>query len=227
VVRTLDPVAHGTRRDAILDTAERLIRSDGYERMSIQDVQDALGVSRGAIYHYFPSKAALLEAVVERTGDAVLALLRPIVDDPGLTAVAKLQTVFEAGGRWKSERRDLMLALLQGWYSDENAVVREHLIRATGARLGPLMADIVRQGVSEGSMRVASPEHAPEIIVALFTASGDQTGRLLLEREAGRVPFEHAASLVAAYSEAVERILGLALGSFALMDEPTLRFWFG
>jgi AcrR family transcriptional regulator len=226
VVRTLDPVAHGVRRDAILDVAEQLIRSKGYERMSIQDVQDELGVSRGAIYHYFRSKAALLEAVVERAGDAILALLAPIVEDPGLSAQAKLQAVFETGGRWKSERRDLMLALLQGWYSDDNAVVREHLTRATVARLAPLMADIVREGVAEGSMSVASPEHAAEIVVALFATSGDRTGRLLLERSAGRVPFDHVAGLVAAYGEAVDRILGLPPGSFRLIDEPTLHFWF-
>jgi AcrR family transcriptional regulator len=220
-------VAHSVRRDAILDVAEQLIRTRGYERTSIQDVQDALGVSRGAIYHYFRSKAALLEAVVERAGDSVLALLSPVVDDPDLSAVSKLQAVFVTGGRWKSERRDLMLALLQGWYSDDNAVVREHLTRATVARLRPLMADIVRQGVTEGSMSVASSEHAAEIIVALFTTSGERTGRLLLERHERRVPFEHAASLVAAYDEAVERILGLPPGSFRLIDEPTLRFWFG
>ena len=226
MARTLDPTAHAVRRDAILDVAEQLIRTKGYERMSIQDVQDELGVSRGAIYHYFGSKAALLEAVVERAGDAVLALMAPIADDPGLAAPAKLQAVFDAGGRWKSERRDLMLALLKGWYSDDNAVVREHLTRATAARMTPLLAGIIQQGEAEGSMRASSPDHAAEILMALFVASSDRTGRLFLDRLDGRSPFEDVSRLVAAYDEAVERILGLPAGSFRMIDEPSLHFWF-
>jgi AcrR family transcriptional regulator len=227
VVRTLDPVAHGVRRDAILDVTEQLIRSKGYERMSIQDVQDELGISRGAIYHYFRSKAALLEAVVERAGDAVIAAMTPIAEDTALPAVAKLQGVFDVGGRWKSERRDLMLAILRAWNSDDNAVVREHVTRITVTRVTPLLATIIRQGLAEGSMRASSPDHAAEVVLSLFVASSDRTGRLFLDRLDGRVPYEDVAGVVAAYDEAVERILGLSPGSFELIDEPTLRFWFG
>ena len=48
MARTLDPVAHAVRRDAFLDAAEALIRAKGYDEMSIQDVLDAVGASRGA-----------------------------------------------------------------------------------------------------------------------------------------------------------------------------------
>ena len=69
MARTLNPAAHAVRRDAFVDAAQRLIQAKGYEEMSIQDVLDELGASRGAFYHYFDSKAALLEAVVERMVD--------------------------------------------------------------------------------------------------------------------------------------------------------------
>jgi AcrR family transcriptional regulator len=226
VARTLDPARHALRREAILDVAEQLIRTKGYERMSIQDVQDVLGVSRGAIYHYFTSKSALLEAVIERAADAVICVMRPIAEDPDLPAVAKLQAVFDAGRRWKTERRDLMLALVRAWYSDDNAVVREHATRITAAGLTPLVAGIVRQGVAEGAMHVSSPDRAADVLMDILVASSDRTGRLFLESLAGRVPFEDVAATVAAYDEAVERILGLPTGSFELIDEPILRSWF-
>ncbi len=226
LARTLDQVAHTLRRDAILDVVEQLIRSKGYERMSIQDVQDALGVSRGAIYHYFRSKAALLEAVAERAGTAVIDVMTPIADDPTLSASAKLQGIFEAGGRWKGERRELMVGLLRAWFSDDNVLVREHLSRATAVRVTPLLAGIIRQGLAEDSMRVSSADHAAAIVVALFIASGDHMGRLFLERLAGSIPFEDVRDAVAAYDEAVGRILGLSAGSFELIDEPSLRSWF-
>ncbi len=48
MARTLDPAAHAVRREAFIETAQRLIQTRGYERMSIQDVLDDVGASRGA-----------------------------------------------------------------------------------------------------------------------------------------------------------------------------------
>lgn len=227
MARTVNPRVHAVRRDAILDAAEQLIRTKGYERMSIQDVQDTLGVSRGAIYHYFDSKADLLEAVVERMVDAIMAVLTPIAGDPGLSATAKLQGVFTAASRWKAERKELMVALLEAWYSDHNAIVREHVRRVAADHLEPLLAVIVGQGQAEGTFSTTSPRHAAGILVALLVVSGDATSRFFLDRLAGRIPFEDVQGAVSAYDEAVERILGLPPGSFEMIDEPSLRFWFG
>ena len=43
------------RRNDILDTARRLVYTKGYEQMTIQDILDALQISKGAFYHYFDS----------------------------------------------------------------------------------------------------------------------------------------------------------------------------
>ncbi len=54
------------RRNEILDVAQRLMVTTGYEQMTIQDILDGLGISKGAFYHYFSSKQELLEAIIER-----------------------------------------------------------------------------------------------------------------------------------------------------------------
>ena len=76
MARTVDTEAHAVRREAFVDAALRLMQAKGYEQMSVQDVLDELGASRGAFYHYFDSKTALLEAAVTRVVDAALALGR-------------------------------------------------------------------------------------------------------------------------------------------------------
>jgi AcrR family transcriptional regulator len=53
-----------TRR-AIIETATRLFAEHGYAAVSIEAVLAACQISRGALYHHFPSKEALLEAVFE------------------------------------------------------------------------------------------------------------------------------------------------------------------
>jgi AcrR family transcriptional regulator len=45
--RVLKPVEHRQRRDTFLDAAQRLVQTKGYERMTVQDVLDDVGTSRG------------------------------------------------------------------------------------------------------------------------------------------------------------------------------------
>lgn len=65
-----------TRRE-IVEVAARLFAEDGYDATSIEDVLRSTGLSRGALYHHFPSKRDLFEAVFDQTEcglmDAVLA----------------------------------------------------------------------------------------------------------------------------------------------------------
>ena len=225
MVRTLNPTVRAVRRDAILDVAERLMRTCGYEEMSVQDIQDELGVSRGAIYHYFGSKAEILDAVSERTTDTVIAVIEPIADDVGLTPLAKLQQVFAVAGQWKAERKELMVALAQAWYSDHNLLVRERLGHMVTARLTPLIAGILRAGKAEGVFHVGSPDHAAAILVAMLLDSGEALSRMVFAGLEGTASFEEIEIAISAYNEAFGRILGLSSGSFEIIDSPTLRFW--
>jgi AcrR family transcriptional regulator len=222
----LNPAAHALKRDAFLDAAERLIRTKGYEQMTVQDVLDDLGASKGAFYHYFDSKSVMLEAVIERMTDAVMAVITPIAADPTLSAPARLQAVFRAGGQWKAERRELMLGIVRAWYSDENALVRERLWASMNNRLVPLIARIIRQGAAEGALSATSPDHAAAILMGLLECSGADTGRLFMAHLDGGVSFEEVERTVGAYNEAIERILGLPTGSFEIVESPILQFWF-
>src|SRR6266567_3735427 len=95
MARTVNATRHMVRRDAFLDVAQRLVQAKGYEAMSIQDVLNELEASKGAFYHYFDSKQALLEAVVERFADVAIADLAPLLDDPNVPALRKLETFFK------------------------------------------------------------------------------------------------------------------------------------
>ncbi len=224
--RTLNLATRAVRRDAFLDVAERLIRTKGYEPMTVQDVLDELDASKGAFYHYFDSKEALLEAVIERMTDAAMAVLAPIAADRSLPAADKLQAVFATAGRWKSERSDLLLPLIRGWYQPGNDIVRVRAEAAAYEQFCPLMATILRQGVAEGTMDPSSADHAAVILTALLAGSTDAIRRLLIDRLDGRIEYDEVERFIHAYDEAIERILGLPPGSFALVDDQSMHVWF-
>src|SRR4030081_1718518 len=103
--RTVNVEVHKVRRDAFLDAAQRLIQTKGYEQMSIQDVLDELETSRGALYHYFDSKQSLLDGVVDRFADAAMSAVAPVLADPHLPALRKLERVLGGIGSFKAEQK--------------------------------------------------------------------------------------------------------------------------
>ena len=227
MARTVNATLHMVRRDAFLDVAQRLVQTKGYEAMSIQDVLDELEASKGAFYHYFDSKQALLEAVVDRFADGAMAGLAPVLADPNLPALRKLEQVFAGIARWKADQKELVLAIMEVWNSDGNAIVREKLRRLTERIMVPLLSALVTQGVDEGSFQVDSPEETATVLVSLMEGFQQQAGQLFIARQAGTVTFEVVRRAVAANTEAFERILGVPKGSLTLANESTLRFWFG
>jgi AcrR family transcriptional regulator len=227
VARTLNSTLHSVRRDAFLDVAQRLIETKGYEAMSVQDVLDALEVSKGAFYHYFASKPALLEAVVERFAEGGMAAIAPVLNDPRLPAIAKLEGVFSGIAGWKAERKELVLGIVEVWNSDSNAIVREKVRRLTVRLMVPRLAAVVRQGIAEGVFNAESADETAAVLVALLQGAQDQATHLFIARQARTIPYEVVERTFAGFTQAFERILGIRQGSLTLQDKATLHFWFG
>jgi AcrR family transcriptional regulator len=195
--------------------------------MSVQDLLDDLGASKGAFYHYFDSKQALLEAVIERFADSALAAVAPILNDPELPALRKLERVFAGIARFKAEQNDLVVAIIEVWNSDGNAIVREKLRRLSARLMVPLLARVVRQGMDEGTFTVSSPEETAKVFIALMEGFQELAMDYFLARQAGRITFDDVRRSMASFTEAFERVLGVPKGSLTLTDDATLHFWFG
>jgi AcrR family transcriptional regulator len=226
VARTLDVAVHTVRRDTFVEAAQRLIVTEGYERMSVQDVLDEVDASRGAFYHYFDSKGALLDAVVERMVDQATTRVEPIVTDSSLSATARLSGIFTGIADWKGEQADLILGLLDAWLADENAIVREKVRRHILDRLAPLLTTILRDGRDDGEFSVSAPEETARVVISLVLGANETASRLYVRRRAGIVEVDEVVGVLAAYAEALERIVGAEPGSLPIADEALIRHWY-
>lgn len=226
MARTLDPASHAVRRDAFIDVAQRLILTRGYDGFSIQDVLDETGASKGAFYHYFGAKSDLLEAIVDRMADAIQGTWDEIMARPGLSAIERLEAIFATTGQYKTARRELSMAVLDAWLSDRNTVMREKLRLLVARRLTPTLERILQQGIADGDFTATSAVGTADVIVALIVGIQDEAARLFVARQRREVEFEEVVAFFAAYSEAMDRILGLTPGRLSLTDPPTLEAWF-
>jgi len=227
MARTANTTLRMVRREAFLDAAQGLIQTKGYEAMSVQDVLDSLEASKGAFYHYFDSKQDLLEAVIDRFSDVTMASIVPILDDPDLPALRKLERALAGIARAKAERKDLVLAVVEIWNADSNAIVREKLRRMAVNRLGPLLSSVIRQGIDEGVIVADSPDETATVLSSLMLGYQQLAADYMIARQAGTMSFDEVRRSIAAFTDAFERILGVPKGSITLIEESTLHFWFG
>jgi AcrR family transcriptional regulator len=226
--RTINPQEYAEKRNEILNAAQRLVFTKGYERMTIQDILTELKISSGAFYHYFDSKSAVLEAFIERIKEETEKPLLPIIHDPHLSAVEKLQGFFDTLDRLRIANKADVVKLGRIWYTDANAIVRQKVDEAIIKQRAPLLTEIVRQGVQEGLFTAAYPDQAGEVILSLFQGMGNAHARLLfsLEQNDDEAPtIEKIIAIYDAYMNAIERVVGAPANSLRRIDVEALQTW--
>jgi AcrR family transcriptional regulator len=95
----------------ILRNAARLFATRGYERSSIGDLVEACELSRGAIYHYFDSKEAILFAMLDSLVRSLLAHLEQAVAGGG-APLEKFARVIEAFVEHNAQSPEAQIVLL-------------------------------------------------------------------------------------------------------------------
>lgn len=224
--RTVNAVEYNEKRNEILDVAQRLVYTRGYEQMTIQDVLAELRISKGAFYHYFASKQDLLEGLIERMQQESEQLILASLQDPGLSPLARLQRYFDTVNRWESARKDYLLALLQVWFADDNAIVRQKVQATMVQDIAPTLTQVIVQGHAEGVFATLYPDQIGPIVIALHFSLGEACGLLILKASRQPDALERATRLAAAANDALERILGAPTGSLQMIDVATLVEWF-
>jgi len=217
MARTVKPDEHAARRTEILRAAVELMRDKGYERMTIDDVLAKTGMSKGALYHYFRSKYALLEGVVMAIGNDGLDELQGVVDDPKLAAIDKLHAYFRAEGALKAQNVTAVSTVMRLHRNENNALLRQKLTAESMRTTVPMLEAIVRQGCAEGVFDTEYPHEAAVILAGMaiqltdaFIEAIDADGGVGAD-----VSGLHIQRVLAAYFQAFERVLGAPPGSLA------------
>lgn len=153
-------------RQRIIDAAVICFTESGYDKTGVAKLCRAAGVSKGAFYHYFPSKQALFLELLNQwlagLDAKMLAIRAQSADIPtALTQIAAtMRQVFEAG----RGQLPMFLAFL-------NQAARDraiwHAVNAHYQRYHQVFADIIQAGIQEGSIADIDPEIAAKTLVSL------------------------------------------------------------
>jgi AcrR family transcriptional regulator len=185
-------------RDKVLDAAAHVFLLHGYDGASMDQVRHAAGVSNGSLYHHFPTKAQLADALyVDTLHDFHGALLAPIARD--VSAEAGIKGMVRAHVNWvvKHPERATLLHRLKrdGDVTDASAGISD-----ANAQTFTALRAWIRKKTDAGEMRDV-PFHLWMALV--FSPAMALTGRWVKEPGAPvpakvRSALEHAAWMAVA-----------------------------
>jgi AcrR family transcriptional regulator len=144
--------AKETRREQILSAAVRCFARRGYHATTIEDIVRETGLSRGALYLYYPSKESLYVALSERWSCGVEEAIRRRLTS-NLSPKALLRLSIEVIGAHVEEEADACRVLIEGWILSHHLPGLRVPIREQFERTKQRFQRLLAAGVAQGEFR--------------------------------------------------------------------------
>lgn len=141
------------KRDAILRTAARLFRERGYEQTWLNDIADALNVTKPTLYYYVKNKEDILVQIQQSALDQIVGYLNELIrtDEPGVEILRRVMLRY---GEWVTSEFGVCVVRLmtQEMSPRSKAQVRK------GVRLTErTVISVIERGMKDGSIRPGDP----------------------------------------------------------------------
>jgi AcrR family transcriptional regulator len=213
--------APAVRRAELLDCAQRLFLTRGYEQTTVNDVIAATGLSKGAFYHHFRAKEDLLEAIAGRFARDALGFIQALQSDTELDALQRLNRLLSLGREWKAEHIPELRAMFTTLLDPQNATLYHRIVEAVSGVLAPALAEIIGEGEIEGAFDAGDPALAAEVLLGL---SNGRRGVVIAALDRAETDVEAGMAMIEERVRAEEaiasRLLGLRAGAVDLLGPP-------
>lgn len=214
------------RRTELLDRALALFLQRGFDHVSLNDLIADAGVSKGAFYHWFPSKDALIIALTDRIVRAQFATVEAAVAERAGDALDKLNTLLQCGFDAKvatgtPEQLAATISLLR----PENADLYGRIVALGDDLTRPLLTQVITDGVAQGTFDTFDAEGVADMVQGF--AARTNSNLLRVADAASESARNHEIDVLATrfrlHALAVDRILGLADGSVTALTRKQVE----
>jgi AcrR family transcriptional regulator len=207
------------RRREILQKAQELFYRIGYNKTSVNMVIEALGISKGAFYHYFKSKEELLDSLADNISEDIKGKIEAVINDKNLNAIEKLNKMYYESGSYKVENIDFIMAITNALYNDDNLLLRYKFHSKSIEDFVPLMAAIFQQGKDEGVFDIDNPEVMARTVLLFGMCIAEHNAKLLLQLKDNPEKLEEMYEYFMIYQRSVERMLNAPKDSIIAFDK--------
>ncbi|OBI00993.1 TetR/AcrR family transcriptional regulator [Mycobacterium scrofulaceum] len=214
------------RRADLLDRAAVLFLRDGYDNVSLNDLIADAGVSKGAFYHWFPSKDALIAALAERSARAAFAGVEDAVARCGGDALDRLNALLRSGFDVKMQMNvSEQLAAMASLLRPDNAHLYARITAVDEALVLPLLTRLIEEGVAEGVFDTFDPVGVADMIYGLAARTNSTIVAVLQapDESARERAIDSMTKRFRLHGLAIDRILALPDGSVTTLTRAQVE----
>lgn len=164
-----------TKYNQILDALQELLETRSIHSISVSEIAQKAGIGKGSIYYYFPSKDAILDALVVRNYEKPLETAKNLAQQTDISPFTRMAMLFSACRSSSSE------FLKQGEGADtsenfrEKAYIHQKYLNHLVTELKPVLTEIIRQGIEKDEIHFEHPAALAEIALIILSVKLDNT----------------------------------------------------
>jgi AcrR family transcriptional regulator len=183
---------YGEKRNELLIKLWDIFMCHGYENTTLSLIIKEMGISKGAFYHYFPTKEACADAAVDMYANACFKEISPQIEDNILADEKLKKLILACSMLFQQNEKNI-----ENINSPSNAIFHQKLMVALVKELAPLYANVISQGVEENIFNTKYPLETAEMILTLsnFFFDIDLFGWNICDMQKKMVAFEELLTL--------------------------------
>lgn len=161
---------HDERKNEILDVAEMIFYSKGFENSTVNDILKGIGIAKGTFYHYFNSKEEALDAIVDRNIEMIVSKVKKVTARHDIEPVEKLMRVFLAMRIDDTAKSNI----LNNLHKPENALLHQKNLSQLIGAMTPILVDIIEEGIEKNVWSCKYPLQYMQIFLAAALTLTDE-----------------------------------------------------
>ena len=193
------------RKNEILDAAEELFAARGYEETSTGDILDRVGIARGTLYYHFRSKEEILDALIGRISQTLIARAGKAAEDKSVPVVERIVRTI-ASLNLETGESSIGHEVLEQVHKPQNALMHQKMQQSLLDGVVPVISSLVEEGNTEGIFHTDYPRETTEMLVLYSGIAFDSRFGLTPEQMTCRIQ---------AFIHNTEKLLGVESGSMA------------
>ncbi|WP_300966441.1 TetR/AcrR family transcriptional regulator [Faecalibaculum rodentium] len=171
------------RRSEILDAAEKLFGTKGYDATSTGDILRELGIARGTLYYHFKSKEDILDAMIDRLTQALAARAAEVLDRKDIPVLQRLTLMMQSLQVNNALGHEIMSQV----HKPQNALMHQKMQERMLTAVVPLVTSLLQEAREEGLCQTRYPEEVTEMTLLYASTVFDELSGLSEEKRQEKV----------------------------------------
>lgn len=159
----------------ILDSLQRLLEEKQIQNISVSEIAQKAGIGKGSIYYYFPSKDAILDALIERSYEQPLLTAKNLATQTEISPFTRMAMLFQAC------QNSSTAFIKQNDSSPDNAsaqdlaFLHQKYLTHVVSELKPALTEIIKQGIESKEIHFDYPAALAEIALIVIAVKLDNS----------------------------------------------------